>query len=125
MPNMSPVSASELASIQSDLIAAVCDKACLIYRHTGEANDPYGSQTPTYMLINTTVAGMAQPSAGELANYDYVIGDKAAWTVHLPINTDVTHQDHLVVEGQTLEVHILLTPKSYPGLTSVIAAEIK
>lgn len=125
MPGMTPVSAAELLSIQQDAIAAACDKTCLIYRHTTNTADGYGSSTPTYTLINTTVAGLAQPSAGELANYDYLIGDKAAWTVHLPVGTDVTHQDRLVIESQTLEVHVLLNPRSYEVFHSVIAAEIK
>ena len=129
---MLPVSVAELASIQADAVAAVCDKTCQIYRDlTPTTPDKYGGSTssPTntanYTLMHTTVAGMAQPTAGELQNYDYIIGDKAAWTVHLPVGTDVLERDHLVIEGQTLEVHILLTPQSYPALLSVLTAEIK
>ena len=130
---MLPVSAAELASIQADAVAAVCDKTCQIWRDlTPTTPDKYGSSTssPTntanYTLIHTNVpVGMSQPTAGELQNYDYEIGDKAAWTVHSPVGTDVLERDHLVIEGQTLEVHILLTPQSYPALLSVLTAEIK
>ena len=124
--------AAELALIQSDAVAAVCDKTCLIYRDlTPTTPDKYGGSTssPTntanYTLMHTTVAGMGQPTAGQLANYDYEIGDKAAWTVHLPVGTDVLERDHLVIEGQTLEVYILLTPESYQALLPVLTAEIK
>ena len=68
---------------------------------------------------------MRQPTAGELQNYAFEIADKAAWTVMMPIATDVTHGDHLVIEGQTLEVHILLNPRSYEVFHSVIAVEMK
>lgn len=119
------ISAAELAQIQSDAVAAVCDKTCVVQRATTITKDGYGSETKPYTTIATTVAGMTQPSAGELANYAYIIGDKAAWTVRLPIGTDVTHQDHLIIDGQTLEVHVLLNPRSYEVFHSVIAVEIK
>lgn len=115
---------AELAQIQADAVSICCDKTCQIYRKT-RTSDGMGSSTEAYNLIETTVAGMAQPSAGELANYDYEIGDKAAWTVRLPIGTDAIAQDHLLIEGNTLEVNILLNPKSYEVFHSVIATEIK
>ena len=125
MPTMNPVSADEMAAIQAEAVAAACDKVCQIYRVTGQARDAFGSRVPTYTLIKTTVAGMTQPTAGQLQNYDYLIGSLAAWQVRMPIGIDVTHQDHLVIEGQTLEVHVLLNPQSYSAFTNVIAAEIK
>lgn len=121
---MLPIGADELLSIQNDAVDAACDKTCEIYRKT-RTPDGMGSSTETYNLIETTVAGMAQPSSTELANYDYAIGDKAAWTVRLPIGTDAIAQDHLLIEGNTLEVNILLDPKSYEIFHSVIATEIK
>lgn len=129
---MIPVSADEMAAIQAEAVSAVCDKTCQIYRDlTPTTPDIYGSSssspsnTASYTLIATTVAGMSQPSAGELTNYAFEIEDKAAWTIHLPLGTDVTHRDHLVIEGQTLEVHVLLNPRSYEVFHSVIAAELK
>ena len=129
---MLPVSPAELASIQADAVAAVCDKTCQIWRDlTPKTPDKYGSSsssptdTADYTLMHTTVAGMAQPSGGELQNYSYEIEDKDAWTVHLPIGTDVLERDHLVIESQVLEVHILLTPQSYPALLSTICAQLR
>jgi hypothetical protein len=122
---MLPVSAAELLSIQQDAQAAVCDKVCLIYRHTTNTADGYGSSTPSYTLINTTVCGMRQPTAGELANFAFEIEDKVAWTVLLPYGTDVRAQDHLVVEGNTIEAHVPLEPHSYPALLAVVGAELK
>jgi hypothetical protein len=119
------VTAAELTRMQADAQAIACDKSCQIWRKSSVVDDIYGSQSDAYTLHSTTVAGMAQPSGGELQNYAYLIEAKDAWTVRLPIGTDVIATDHLVIEGQTLEVHILLTPKSYPTLKSVIAAELK
>jgi len=121
---MLPIGADELVSIQSDAVSATCDKVCEIYRKT-RTPDGMGSSTESYSHIETTVAGLAQPTAAELSNYDYEIADKAAWTVRLPVGTDVIAQDHLVIEGNVLEVHILLNPKSFEVFHSVIATELK
>lgn len=121
---MLPVSASELASIQADVQAAACDKTCVIQRKTA-SSDGMLSETESFSTIATTIAGMRQPSGGELANYEYVIGSLAAWTVLLPVGTNVTHQDHLLINGQTLVVQVLLDPHSYPALLPVIASEVK
>src|SRR5258708_214471 len=121
---MSLLTAAEAAQLQADFVAAVCDKTCVVSRRpvtSGSSGEPLG----TYATIATTVAGMRQPTASELANYAFLIADKAAWTVMTPIGTDVTHQDHLIIDGQTLEVHILLNPRSYEMFHSVIAAEVK
>jgi len=121
---MSLLSTAEQAQLQSDFVAAVCDKTCVVTRRP-TTSGPSGEPTGNYSTINTTVAGMRQPTAGELQNYGYVIGDKAAWTVLMPVATDATHQDRLIIEGQTLEVHVLLNPRSYEMFHSVIAAEVK
>ena len=127
--------AAELASIQADAAAVVCDKSCQIYRDltatSAASADIYGSSTSArgntvnYTLMHTTVVGMAQPSGGQLANYDYLIGDKNAWTLHFPVGTGIQERDHAVIEGQILEVQVALTPQSFPALLSVLAAEIK
>lgn len=126
MPFMLPVSPQELLSMQQEAAAAVCDKPCAILRKAGITRDIYGSSTEmNYQQIAETIAGMRQPTGGELQNFDFMIGDKIAWTVLLPVGTDVQGQDHLLIEGQALEVHVVLDPHSYPVLLPVIAAEIK
>jgi len=119
------VDASELAEIQADLVAAVCDKTCVIQRASA-TNDAWGSPAKgPYSTINTTVAGMKQPDSGLLANYEYKIGALNSWHIHLPYGTDVQEADRLIVENQTLFVHVVLSPHSIPGLQPVLAAEIK
>ena len=115
----------ELLDIQADVAAAVCDKTCLLYAPVS-SSDKYGSTINSWPTITaTTVCGMRPPSANELQNYDYRIGDKAAYHVDFPIGTVLDEQWHAVIEGQTLEVHILLTPQSIPTLLGTICAEIK
>lgn len=116
---------AELAELQADLVAAACDKACVIQR-SALTKDIYGNPTRgNYETTSTTVAGMRQPTAGQLQNYDFRIGSLAAWLVMLPYGTDVQVDDHLIIENQTLYVHVKLDPHSIPGLLSVLAAEMK
>lgn len=121
---MNAVTTAELAQIQSDVVAAVCDKSCQIQRKT-TTSDGYLSQSTSYSTIATVMAGMAQPSGGQLANYGFLIGSLSAWQVRFPVNTNVQHQDHLVIAGQTLEVQVVLTPRSYEVLLTVLASEVK
>lgn len=117
--------AAELALLQSDAVAAVLDKSADIY-HKVTTADAYGTPVDTWPTKAATVpAGLAEPSGNELANFDYLIGDKVAWKLHTPIGTDLREQDHVVIEGQTIEVHVILTPQSYPVLLDAIVAEIK
>lgn len=120
------LSASELAEIQADTAAAACDKACTIQRAT-RTPEPQGGATLTW---NTTspadlLVGMAEPTAGQLTNYGYLVGSLAAWQIKLPIGTDIKENDHLIIEGETLEVVKDLTPRSYPALITVLATELK
>jgi hypothetical protein len=117
--------AAELAQIQSDAAAVVCDKPCVIRAKTTTAGTS-GEPIATFASPGVqAVCGIQQPGSTHLANYDYVIGPLATWLVHFPIGTVVNEQDHLVIEGQTLEVQVILTPRSFPALLDVLASEIK
>src|SRR5215472_9715220 len=107
---MNIVSAAELASIQNDLASATCDQTCQIWRKA-LTKDAYGTATEAWTLITTTHAGIAEPSGTQLQNFDYLIGSLNAWRVHLPIGTNVLHQDHLVISGNTMVVQVLLAPR--------------
>lgn len=122
---MNAISAQELAAIQADA-AATLDKPCVINRKT-TTKDKYGSQSTVWNKIspNGLMAGLTQPTAGQLQNYAYAIASLATWQVHLPVGTDVQHQDRIVVDGQTLEVQVVLTPRSYAALLTVLASELK
>lgn len=120
---MIPVSASELASIQNDL-NALLDQSCTIQRSTPTA-DAWGTQKPTYSTVGTCKVLVSQPSGSQLANYAYLIGDLDTWQVRAPVGTDIREQDHLIIDGQTLIAQVVLQPKSYQGLLTVLAAEVK
>lgn len=120
--------ATELAQIRTDAVAAALDMTCVIQRKT-ITKDTLGQATEAWNTIATVKAGMTQPSAGELQNFNFMIEDLAAWNVKLPYGTNVAAQDHLLITGaysqQTLVVQVILEPRSYAALTTVIASELK
>lgn len=122
------ISASELAQIQADAAAITCNFPCTIQRKT-TSKDQYGGETDTWAVVEITTCGLSEPTAGQLQNYDFLIGSLAAWQVKLPYGTNVQHQDQILVTGefaqQTLEVHVVLEPRSYAALLTVLAAEVK
>ena len=120
---MLAISSVELASIQSDL-NAILDKTCTIRRAT-TSGDTWGSQTASYTTVGTCKCLVGQPTGGLLSNYEYIIGNLNTWMVRAPVGTDIREEDHLSIDGQTLTAQVVLTPKSYIGLITVLAAEIK
>jgi head-tail adaptor len=118
------LSAAELASIRADVEAAALSLPCQI-QHKTLVRDAYGQATETWSTVATVNAGMTEPSGTHLQNYAYLIEALAAWLVRLPVGTDVTAQDHLIINGETLVVQVVLAPRSYQTLLSVIATELK
>ena len=99
-------------------------RPCVIRRNT-KTKDGRGTESVTPTVIATVLAGLAEPTAGQLQNFDYEVGDLATWQVKLPIGTSIQVQDELTIAGQVLEVHVVLTPRSYATLLTVLACEIK
>jgi|SRR5579885_176001 len=120
---MPVVPASELAQIALDVEDLVCDKSCAIWRKT-PTKDAYGTETEVLSEIQTCNVNVSEPSAGQLQNYDYLIGSLAAWRVRMPTTANVQHQDHLVIDGSTMVVQVILAPKSYEVLRTVLATEV-
>jgi hypothetical protein len=118
--------AAELAAIRSDVAALALDLSCEIQRKT-ITKDQYGTQTEIWNTISpdNLKVGMTEPSAGQLQNYEYVIGSLETWRVQLPYTTDVQLQDHLIVGGKTLTIQVDLTPKSYAALLTVLASKVE
>lgn len=117
------ISAAELAAIQATS-ASSGDLSIAVMRR-GITQDAEGNVLPTYTLHATVAGNLAQPTAGQLANYGYAIADLAAWMVRVPVGTDVQIGDRLSISGQTMEVQIILNPESYGASTRVLAAEVK
>lgn len=122
------LSAAELAQIRTDAAAAALDMPCTIQRKT-ITKDTLGQATETWATIATVNAGLTQPSQQLLQNYNFMIESLSAWQVKLPYGTSVQPQDHLLITGaysqQTLNVQVILEPRSYAALTTVIASELK
>jgi len=120
------IPASELAQIQRDVAVIALDKTCQIQRLPSLTPNIRGVPDETsYGTIATVNAGMRQPTGTHLANYAYAIESLATWLVHFAVGTDVQKLDHLLIDNQTLEVQVILTPQSYPALLSVLASELK
>lgn len=122
---MYPISSAELASIRADIQSAAMDTQCQILRITGKTSDGGGTSRPVFTAIATVNAGITQPSATLLQNYDFKIASQSTWQIRLPYGTDVREGDHLLINGQELVVQVELDPRSYPGTTMVLAAEVK
>jgi hypothetical protein len=124
------ITAAELAQIQRDVAAIALSLPCLIKRKT-TTKDQFLTATDSWLTISPVglLCGLTEPSAGQLANYDFLIGSLAAWQVKLPYGTDVQHQDQILVTGeftqQTLTVQVVLEPRSYATLLTVLASEVK
>lgn len=130
MPNMNMVSTAELTQMQADAARGACDQSCTVKRAT-LSTLASGGQSETWNTVlqnglNTVLVGMAEPTAGQLQNYGYLIGSLAAWQVKFPVaGTNVQERDQLFVAGQVLNVAKDLTPRSYPTLITVLAVEVK
>ena len=121
---MLPISSAELAAIRADIQSAAMDQTCVIKRKT-RTSDGGGSSTEVWTTIATTVAGITQPSATLLQNYDFKVSSQSTWQVRLPYSTGVKEQDHLIIGGQTLVAQVTLDPRSYPGTTMLLASEVR
>jgi hypothetical protein len=122
------IPASELAKIRMDAANAALDLPCTIQRKT-ITKDNLGQATEVWNTIATCNVGMTQPSQQLLQNYDFMIGSLSAWQVKFPYGTNVAAQDHLLITGQfaqqVLVVQVILEPRSYAALLTILASEVK
>lgn len=120
------ISASELAALQA-ATAALFDLPCIIQRNT-PMKDGHGSQTDNWATIATVSCNLAQPTAGLLQNYGFLIGSADSWLVRLPAGQDVKRDDQLIVGAgaaqRTLRVAAVLTPQSYQSATRALASVV-
>jgi hypothetical protein len=121
---MKPVSDAELTALRTEAASAVCDQDCTIKRDTTGTDDGRGTIKEGLTTIDTTKAGLAEPSASQLEIYGGKVGNLTTWIVQLPYGTAVELQDILEISGQDLIVQRDLTPRSYAILTTVLASEV-
>ncbi len=118
------IPSGELADMQTLAASSLDIAGCVIQRAVVTATTS-GHATEAFNTIATVNCGMAKPSAGLMAVYAGLIGDREAWVISLPMGTDVQRNDQLVVNGLTLRVEADITTQSYPVLTQVLAATIR
>lgn len=121
---MNAISDAELLSIQAAAVRAACPDACEVSRPT-RTSEPGGGAMIAYNTVETTVAGMSEPTAGQLANYGYLVGDLATWQVKLPVASVTQEKDRLTIKGQPLNVVKRLDPRSYQILLTCLCTEVK
>lgn len=117
-----PISTAEIAAIRTEAALAL-DKTCVIQRKVRTPVASGGASTLP-VPIATVMAGMSQPTASQLANYGYLIGSLSAWQLKMAVGTDVKEKDVLVIEGRTLYVQKVLTPRSYAVLLTLLVTEV-
>lgn len=114
---------TELAALQA-AAQKLLDYVCVIERRT-RAQDGWLGTSDTWGAIATTVVGLSRPTLAQLQQYADLIGAKTSWIVKLPINTDVIPQDHLVIASQTMIVQLVMMPRSFATLKTVLVTEVK
>ncbi|HLZ64389.1 MAG TPA: hypothetical protein VKR06_46255 [Ktedonosporobacter sp.] len=114
---------AEIASIRADAAAVTCSQPCTIQRKA-TTRDAFGTETEIWATVATCLVGLAEPTAGQLTNYAFLIGSLAAWKVQLPYGTNVQRQDHLLIAGKTLVAQVDLSPQSYNMLSTMLCTEI-
>ena len=125
------IRASELTRIRRDVEAVALNLPCVIQRKTVTQEDVYGSDTEAWPVVSPEdlMCGMSEPSGTQLENFNFLVASLATWQVKLPYQTDVQHQDRLIVTGeygpQTLVVQVILEPRSLASLVTVLASELK
>lgn len=114
--------ATELATLAAVATAAL-DQTATILR-ASRASDGAGGTSETMTPLTTTPAGLSQPSATLLQNYAYLIGSQDSWQVRVPLGTDVRKDDQLQIGDRTLRVQVVLAPRSYASVLTLLAAAL-
>jgi hypothetical protein len=117
------ISAAELAAMQATVGSAL-DLPITVQRAT-RTSDGAGHFSETYATVAVVQGNLTQPTAGQLQNYDYLIGALSAWQVRVPQFTNVQEADQVLVGGLTLKVQVLLRPHSYETAWVLLATEIQ
>jgi hypothetical protein len=105
------ITASELTQLQATVSGSM-DVSYTLKRAVYSA-DTYGQQSvSSYTTVSTGNCTMAQPTAGQMQNYAFVIGSLDAWQIRLPYGVTAQRGDHLIIGGKTLVVQALMDLRS-------------
>ena len=117
------IPSTELAAMQAASNSAM-DTAITIQRAT-DISDGTGHYSQTWGTVATVNGSVAQPTANQMQSYDYKIGSLAAWQIRIPVGTNVLENDRLIINGETMVVQVLMSPRSYEITRMLLASEVK
>ena len=118
------ISATELAAMQATVNSAL--DISLTQKRNAPTQGPTRNVIDNYSTVATLTGNLAEPTAGLLANYDYAVKSQATWLLRVPVGTDLRAGDRLITpDGQTLDVQVILTPRTYPTAVRALVAEVK
>lgn len=83
----------------------------------------YGT-TETPVIIATCKAMRKKPGTRLIQLYKDRLGDMTAWEISLPLGQDVQEGDILTIDGDTMDVKVLLR-QTWEVSADVIAVEVK
>src|SRR5260370_35399671 len=94
------VDGAEIALIQQGVAAVACDLPCQIQRSVTTPGAPCAPTVVTWPVVSQPglLAGMKEPTAGQLTNYEYMIGDMATWHIKFPTGTDGRELDRFAIQ---------------------------
>jgi hypothetical protein len=119
------ITAAQLARFQA--VAAGAFDETFTQQRAARTFGPTRNVIETWATVTPALAGnLAQPTAGQLQNYGYLIGSLSAWMVRVAVGTDIREGDRLITgDGNTLLVQVVLAPQSYQTSLRVLATEVK
>lgn len=110
---MTAIPSWELAQIAADL-AALFDKTANIKRLTKQ-DDGYGHKKGTYNTVGSQSAvacALVTPQGSYLTELAAKLTDVSAYTLLVPLGTDIAHADHVTIASETYTVQTVLGPES-------------
>jgi head-tail adaptor len=117
------ISPAELAAMQATASSAL-DQTITVKRAT-LTSDGAGGSSESFATVHTVSGNLAQPSAGMLQNYDYLVGSVSSWLLRVAVGTDIRINDRLTVGSLTVRVQVLLQPQSYQTSMRFLCAEVQ
>jgi len=118
MPILSSSDIQDLADLASDL-ALIED--CTIERASVGNGQVDRTNIETVKALATIPK---QPIQGRLGMIEDYSGNLMYWNVLLPLNTNVSEGDVLIIQGQRMTVQKVLTPESYSVFDQVEASGV-
>lgn len=121
------LSSSELSMLQRHAEHALID-TCDIYRRV-RVDDGAGGYTYTDSVVGDNVICRLTPVRNDFEQERLIaatLGSDISWILSLPVGTNITLNDYVVMDGHRLEVNaIMAEPRSILTVMRVVVSEAK